>query len=216
MLKWTPLALTFLAAVISVLVAPQLPATIVSHWNWRGQPDGWAPTWMGVSVVPVTMLILIGVFHVLPRLDTLRENYRKFWPEYQRITVAITAMLLATHLAMLANALDYHVDMIKTSVVLTGLLFAVIGNYMPRLRQNHVAGFRTAATLASEYVWTHTHRVGGSVMMATGVLMALSALAPPAWAIAIVIALVAVSTTGIFIYSGRIARRERASLGLSR
>jgi len=65
-------------------------------------------------------------------------------------------------------------------------------------------------------VWTHTHRVGGSVMMATGVLMALSALAPAAWAIAIVIALVAVSTTGILIYSGRIARRERASLSLSR
>jgi uncharacterized membrane protein len=47
----------------------------------------------------------------------------------------------------------------------------VIGNVMPRLRPNWVAGIRTAATLRDERLWLETHRLYGIVLMAHGIVV---------------------------------------------
>ena len=210
MRKWTPLLLTLVAILASVLAAPALPDSIAVHWNWRGDVDGWAPKAAGLIVVPAVMLLLIAAFNLLPRLDPMRANVEKFRPEYQLVVIAVTALLLALHGAIIANGLGYVVPMMRFALVGLGVLFLVLGNIMPRTRRNHIAGFRTRATLASDVVWTRTHRVGGALMMATGVLIALSALAPAQWALPLVMGLVLAMAVGIGVYSSRIAR-EHAS-----
>jgi uncharacterized membrane protein len=180
------------------------------HWNWRGIADGWAPTALGVAVVPLLMLILIGVFYLLPRLDPMRANYERFWPEYQLMIVAVTGMCAVMHAAMLAIALGYQIPIIKVAMVLMGVLFVVLGNIMPRIRPNHTAGFRTRATLSNDVVWSRTHRAGGAAMMLTGIVVALGALAPNAWGIPIIAISMLAFTVGTFRYSSRVAREVRA------
>ena len=55
------------------------------------------------------------------------------------------------------------------------LLIAWLGNYMPRIEPNRVIGIRTGATLGSEEVWRKTHRFGGYLFFAAGVLSAVAA-----------------------------------------
>ena len=211
MRKWTPFVLVIAAVVASAILLPRLPDPMPIHWNWRGVPDGWAPTAMGAWLIPTLMLVLIGVFYLLPRLDPMRANYERFWPEYQLMIVAVTAMLAGMHAAMLAIALGYQIPIIKVAMVLTGVLFAVLGNLMPRIRQNHTAGFRTKATLSNEVVWSRTHRAGGAAMMVTGIVIALGALLPTTWGIAIILGSVLFMTIAIARYSNRIGREARES-----
>ena len=59
-------------------------------------------------------------------------------------------------------------------LVFVGILLAVIGNYMPKCRLNYTMGIRTPWTLSSEENWNKTHRLGGKIWVAAGILIAAS------------------------------------------
>ena len=206
MRKWTPFVFVLASVTISAVLYPRLPNPMPIHWNWRGVADGWAPTPLGAWLIPILMLALVGLFHLLPRLDPMRANYQRFWPEYQLIIIAVTAMLLVMHVAVLAIALGYQVPIMKVGMILTGALFMVLGNIMPRIRPNHTAGFRTKATLSNEVVWSRTHRAGGAAMMISGLVIVLGSLAPVTWAVPIIAGSVLIMTVAIARYSSRVAR----------
>ena len=208
MRKWTPFLLTVVALILSAVAAPFLPDIVPVHWNWRGQVDGWAPKAVALVISPVIMLLVILLFHWLPRLDPMRDNYRKFWPEYELIISVVLAAILLTHGALLLAAYGLRIEMTRFALILMGGLFIVLGNLMPRLRRNHTAGFRTRATLGSDQVWNRTHRVGGAIMMVTGLLIALAAFAPTTLGIPLLLLLVFGMFASIAVYSSRIARTD--------
>jgi uncharacterized membrane protein len=51
-----------------------------------------------------------------------------------------------------------------------GALLVALGNVMPRLPRNGLIGFRTPWTLADPAVWERTHRVGGYLTAAAGLV----------------------------------------------
>ena len=61
-----------------------------------------------------------------------------------------------------------------------GLLFLLIGNYMPKFRQNATIGIRVKWTLENEESWNATHRFGGKVWVAAGLACMIAALLPSA------------------------------------
>jgi len=76
---------------------------------------------------------------------------------------------------MLFYELGYDMDMEKIACTIIGVLFVVIGNYLPKCRQNYYVGIKIPWTLKSEENWNRTHRLGGFVWMICGVLMLISA-----------------------------------------
>lgn len=59
-----------------------------------------------------------------------------------------------------------------------GLLLTAMGNYLPKCPPNYTVGIRLPWTLADEDNWKKTHRLGGYVMMAGGLLLTVTALTP--------------------------------------
>jgi uncharacterized membrane protein len=57
-----------------------------------------------------------------------------------------------------------------------GLLFILLGNYMPRLPRNFFFGIRTPWALASEVVWRKTHIVAGWLFVTGGAMIILLSL----------------------------------------
>ena len=53
--------------------------------------------------------------------------------------------------------------------ILIGLLFIVIGNYMPKTKQSYTMGIKLPWTLASEENWNRTHRLAGFLWVIGGV-----------------------------------------------
>ena len=58
----------------------------------------------------------------------------------------------------------------------TGLMFMVIGNYLPKVKQNNTIGIRVIWTLQDEENWNATHRFSGKLWMALGILCMLCGL----------------------------------------
>ena len=58
----------------------------------------------------------------------------------------------------------------------TGLLFMVIGNYLPKVKPNTTIGIRVVWTLQDKENWNATHRFSGKLWMASGILCMLCGL----------------------------------------
>ena len=56
---------------------------------------------------------------------------------------------------------------------LLGLIFVIIGNYMPKLKVNHTVGIRLPWTLQSEDNWHKTHRLAGKLWVVGGLILLL-------------------------------------------
>ena len=52
-----------------------------------------------------------------------------------------------------------------------GILFILLGNYMPRIKQNYTFGCRTPWALADEHNWNRTQRMGGITFVVMGVAL---------------------------------------------
>ena len=52
----------------------------------------------------------------------------------------------------------------------TGLMFMVIGNYLPKVKQNNTIGIRVVWTLQDEENWNATHRFSGKIWVASSIL----------------------------------------------
>jgi uncharacterized membrane protein len=123
----------------------------------------------------------------------------------------ILLFVLAVHVAMLGSALGWNVSPSRLTPIGIGVLFAVVGNELGRIKPNWFIGIRTPWTLSDPEVWRQTHRVGGRVFVVAGLLMALGGLVLPAGAgSGLILAGVLGSALLVSVYSYVLWRRQQS------
>ncbi len=162
----------------SVWAWPRLPEVVTTHWNLKGEPDGFSPRWMAAGLLPLVQVGLVLVFRVLPRIDPRGENYAKFSATYWVIANSVILFLAGVHVAMLLEAMGIPVDVHRMIGLSVGLLLMVMGNYLGKVQPNWFMGVRTPWTLASEKVWRRTNRTAGWLFVLAGLLIVISAFIP--------------------------------------
>ena len=182
MRKWIQLLIVVAAVIASAVVYPGLPASVPTHWDLSGRPNGWSSRFWGAWLMPIFIVGLWALMRVLPAIDPRRSNYAKFGGAFEGVIVSIMLFMLGMHVIVLRAALGYPVAIERVLPVGIGVLFIAIGNLLPRMRPNWFLGIRTPWTLSSDRVWEKTHRFGGHVFVAAGILMLLSALIIAQWA----------------------------------
>lgn len=155
---------------------PSLPDTVPIHWGFDGQPDGWGgkSSILFTASLPFAMLLL---FAVLPRMDPKGKNFQRFQPVYRIFLILLTVFMCGV--SWLSELTVYNVLPSGGSLVNTlvmgglGLVFLVLGNYMPRIKQNYTFGCRTPWALNDEHNWNRTQRMGGIVFVVMGAVLLL-------------------------------------------
>ncbi len=184
----------------SIYFYPQLPDKIPTHWNFKGEIDGYSGKLTGAFLIPVMNIIMYGLFIFMPVLDPKKENYKLFESTYIYFRYLFHIFFLGMHGLIIAAALGYNVDTGRLVTLAVSLLLMLMGNVMGRLKHNYFVGIRTPWTLANEEVWRKTHRLGAILWTAgglAGVIMSLLRLSM-GWAF---IAIIAVMTFIPMVYS---------------
>ena len=164
------------------LIFAKLPAMIPTHWNAANEIDGWGPKYTDLifALLPVGMLLL---FSVLPKIDPKAANYEKFAPIWLGFMFAMVLFMGAV--SWMGPLTVFGVIPEGSSLIgificgVLGLIFIVLGNYMPRVRQNYMFGIRTPWTLADDLVWERTLRMGGYVFILLGAALLFFGVAGP-------------------------------------
>lgn len=172
--RWFGFVIAALGAAVSIWAYPRLPETVVTHWNFRGVPDGYSSRFWAVLFGPALLVGMTLLFTVLPKLDPRRENYVKFLQSYWLLANAVIVFGLLAHVLIIANGLGYSVQIDRLLPAGIGLLFVFLGNYLTRVEPNWFIGIRTPWTLSSDTVWRKTHRTGGWLFVIGGLGIALA------------------------------------------
>lgn len=210
LLPWQLLTLVAVLAPSLYLayVWPQLPAQIPTHFGSDGQPNGYtdrANMWLLTLGFPLGMALF---FSLLPRLDPKRR-LDSASVNFQKLRLAVVALLGGLAGYSLYAAVHPASTSGQGLMVLLGLFFAFLGNYLTTVQPNYFVGIRTPWTLESPVVWARTHRVGGIVFCISGLLIAgLALVVPPAHMHLIFIVLVLLTAGFCCAYSYIVFRQE--------
>ena len=154
------------------------------HWNIHGKVDGYAGKTFGALFLPALNALVVILLAFLPRLDPKCQSYdaetrASVVGVFRVCRLAGSLFLSALAIAIFFAALKFQFDMTLFIIGGMGLMLMVIGNSMGKLRPNWFAGFRTPWSLESRTVWIKTHRLGGRLMVGSGLLLFVASLFLP-------------------------------------
>ena len=156
---------------------PRRPDLIPTNVN-NGEITKYGPKatiWIMAGLGPV----ISALFLVLPAIDPRRRNYNRLGSRYYLLAGGVNLFLLAMIGLIIAESLrpgSLRVENLILAAV--GLLFAMMGNFMPKAGSNFGFGIRNMWTLSSDAVWSRTHRMAGKLWFAGGLLLFLLGLSP--------------------------------------
>ena len=146
-------------------------AQIPIHWGLDGQPDGYAPKAVGLLALPALGLVISALLAIVPAIEPRRENLNRSAPAYRAVWLSVLGLLVVLHGAAVVAATGAGVDMAGLVAAGVGAMFVVIGNVLGKVRSNFMFGIRTPWTLTSDRSWNRTHRLGGRLMVALGLVV---------------------------------------------
>ncbi len=183
---------------------------VAVHFGPDGQPDRWGSRLEAFGVMPAVLAGVTVLLAVLPRIDPRRSGIAKSMRAYNLVWAAVVVFLAVVHLMATRSAVSETDSGINARllVVVLGVLYLVIGNYLPKTGSNWFFGIRTPWTLSDERVWTATHRLGGRLFMVSGLLTLVAAVVvPDSVAIGLVVAMAIVTAVVTMVYSYVLYRR---------
>ena len=142
-----------------IILWNQLPEQMPTHWNASGEVDGWSGKAFAVFGLPLIMVAAQWLCMLGTAADPKRKNHSE--KVLHLVLWIIPALSVVLHAVTYATALGHAVPMEVVMPILIGLIFTIIGNYMPKCKQNYTIGIKIPWTLDNEENWNRTHRFAG-------------------------------------------------------
>jgi len=170
------ITLIIVAFLVNIVLYNKLPDLMPMHWNIAGEINSYGPKILVAFLSPILMLVIWVAMLYSPKIDPKKDNYTKFDGSYAIITNALITFFFIIHIVILLISLGYNIAIDKVIPFMVGVLFVVMGNYLPKSKSNFFYGIKTPWTLTSEEVWKKTHRLGGKLFVISGLIIIVSSL----------------------------------------
>ena len=196
-----------LPMVVGILLWDQLPEKMAIHWGANGEADGWSSRPVAVFGMPLLLLAIhwLGVWLTGEDKRNRHQNEKILQLMFWIAPVVSLFGMGSTY----ASALGQPLRIDRLALLLLGIIFAMIGNYMPKCRQNYTIGIKIVWTLSDEENWNATHRLAGKLWMIGGLLLMLCAFLTGSaltWVMPVVLG---VMVGAPILYSWRFSQRKK-------
>lgn len=144
----------------------RLPDTLAIHFNAAGEPDGWSSKAFAVLGMPCILLAAHWLCMFVTLADPKRQNISG--KIFSLVIWIMPAVSLLCGALTMGTALGKGLDVNMIAAVFVGFLFIIIGNYLPKCRQNYTVGIKVPWALHDEENWNRTHRFAGRLWVIGG------------------------------------------------
>jgi len=185
--------LNFVPIIVGLILWAKLPEEIPVHFNSAGNPDNYESKAFAVFFLP----LFLWAVHLLTGFITLAD------PKKQNISDKVFLLMLYIcpsaglfgAIVMYTEALNLPVSVNMIGNLFVGIVFILVGNYMPKTRQNYTIGIKIPWALNDVENWNKTHRFAGIVWIICGVVLVINAFLDIIWIVPAVIAAAALLPT---------------------
>lgn len=179
--------------VITGIALGFLPDTVPMHYNAEGAIDRWGSKYENL-LFPVIILALTLFWQLF--IWGFEKKAAKAKNDKERTEALSNAKML--HIVAISMALMYCVmqcfilygayveanlgathsviDIAQISCILLGVMFVVLGNFMPKIRANGLVGFRIVWSMHNDVTWAKSNRFAGAAFIIVGVLTIITAI----------------------------------------
>lgn len=162
--------------IITVIVLPLLPDRIPAHYDFSGNITRYGSKYETL-IIPIVAIVLCFFWlllekHLMRDAEKGPHNVKAiFWISLiiNIVFIGMTAFFLYSAHNEAVNKLGFE----KAAAIAICISWIIIGNILPKIKQNGLVGIRTPWTLASESNWYKTHRMGGKIAVITGSILGL-------------------------------------------
>ena len=166
----------FIPSLITLTFSDSLNERIAIHWGINGTPDGYASPLYFALFMPT----LLAIFQWLCVFISIKTNSKN--QQSKKVIEIIywicPAISIISSTTIYLAALGSDINIYSIMSVAFGVMFIIIGNYMPKCKQNATMGIKLKWTLTNEENWNVTHRLAGKVWFYGGLLFFPAALLP--------------------------------------
>lgn len=163
------LGIILISFIIGVYLYPKMPDKMASHWNAKGEVDGYMSKFWGLFLMPIISIGLFLLFLLIPKIDPLKKNIEKFRKYFDIFIVIIMLFLFYVYLLTIFWNLDFRFNMTTMMLPALGILFYYMGILTENAKRNWFIGIRTPWTLSNNIVWNKTHKLGGKLFKIAGI-----------------------------------------------
>ena len=156
----------------NILFYDKMPAELPTHWNFQGQADDYSSKF-DAMVLTHGFLVVMNIFACfMLDNDPRNKKQKNFLMTLSKLAMPAIMIVVYTITVMVGLGRDVNVSIIIPLFV--GLLFIVIGNYLPKTNRNYTMGIKLPWTLNSDENWRRTHRLGGICFVIIGISLIVS------------------------------------------
>lgn len=174
--------LMFLPLIAVVVAYPFLPDQIPAHYGANNQVTRWGNK-SETFIFPVITL-LFGFFMYIAAKSAAEQEKKgngtgknnsaiTFIAGILSIIVfdILTLYFLYADFHQVENLNDVPFSLTKISFGCLGIALIILGNIMPKLKQNSLIGLRTSWSMKNDVVWKKSQRFCGILFMLSGVII---------------------------------------------
>ena len=198
--------LTLSPILFGLLLWDSLPEQMTTHWGADGVADGWSGRPFAVFGLPLIMLATHWLCAFFTGLDPKNRGQNRKVTEL--VLWIIPVVSLFTSGMVYVTAFDADIPPETLTFGLLGFVFMIIGNYMPKCKQNHTIGIKIKWTLENEENWNATHRMAGKLWVIVGFVSLFCGFLPLHLIPAAMIVLIAVTVLVPTLYSWNYHKKQ--------
>ncbi|MGN0412844.1 MAG: SdpI family protein [Lachnospiraceae bacterium] len=158
-----------LPVIVGVILLLLMPEKIQPEWSSWGDSELYGSRALALLGLPIGFFVVHCFSIFLVSRDSKNEDQNRkivttvFW------VLPIVSLTICgfTYALVLGNSISGKVLV----SALMGLMFVVLGNYMPKCKPNRTIGVRVKWTLQNEENWNKTHRFAGKVWVFGGIIL---------------------------------------------
>lgn len=162
-------AICLIPIAAGIILYPELPERIVTHWDINGNPDGWSSRFFGVIGLPALLLAVNLLCPFLVNMDPKNKNMSEKAKGLIQWIIPMIALFAGGTTLMAAAGIEVNIN--RIAPVFMGVMFTIIGNYLPKMSQSYTVGIKLPWTLDDEENWDRTHRFAGLLWVICGLLL---------------------------------------------
>lgn len=187
----------------------RLPAQVPVHWGFNGQVDRYGGPLEAAFLLPA-MLVVIAVLMlaVLARFIPSTPEYAGTRRIYQQLVLFVLCFMLYIQVVTSWVFRDHQVHLLGLVTLGAGVLFILIGNLLPKLRRNPIAGIRLSWAMHDDVAWVRAQRAGGLSFVLLGLVLVCASPLPGYLPIAAMLAGKVIAVIAVVWYSWNVSRSQ--------
>jgi uncharacterized membrane protein len=167
------IAIVLLPFIYLAYIWNQLPDKVPLHWNLQGEAGRYGDKTELILIPLLLPLLIYVIFLIVPLIDP-KKKLDKMGNKLYALKFFLTTFMSLLALYIIYTAKVESLVNPNYIILLLGLLYTILGNYLKTIKPNYFIGIRTPWTLESEHVWKETHKLGGVMFFVGGLAILLS------------------------------------------